>query len=344
MTRYVVALLGLALAIPAATAHAGVVRVPADRATIQEAVETASPGDTIEVGAGRWCGASINKPVNLVGREDAVIVGRTDAAVCGGATTGGTLKIGFSLSSSASGTTVRHFTFDGRTAGDDPNALAIAVYGVGASNVSLEHNKVLGTLVAFNNTGGSGWSIRHNHLRGLTTRGGVGGSGIVVSQQAGSTSRPADTVIAHNHVEGTVPSFVIMAPGLPDPKGRFAAVRLAGVNGADLSHNHYRLAASDGALKGVGVFVTEGPMSSNGGGSRGNGGGSTPGLPSAGVELTHEMGKQADYLAVILPGSSATIRQSHGTYLENGEEKTASPKGGVAAGDQPGKGKAQAAR
>lgn len=325
MTRYITFLLALALASPIATAEAVVIRVPGDAGTIQEAVGTAYPGDTIEVGAGRWCGAFIDERVNLVGRDGAVIVGRIDdTTMCTGAAIGG-LKIGFSLDSGAKGTTISHFTFDGETAADDPNVLSLAVYGQGASDVTLEHNTVLGTLFAFVNKGGDGWTIRKNHVRGLTVRG-VGGAAIVVSQAPNTPAGPRNTVIAHNHVEGDVPDAVGPAVGFPDPAGHFAAVRLAGVEGVELSHNQYRLRSkkSNGSVKGVGVFVTEGPASSGGGGGGGtrnklgatSSAASQPGLPSVGVDLRHENGKNADFLAVVHAGCDVTVRQSQGAVLD----------------------------
>src|SRR6266566_4322310 len=55
-------LVGLATFTPAT------VRVPQDFPTIQLAVNNARPLDTIQVGPGRWCGARITKPLNLIGQ------------------------------------------------------------------------------------------------------------------------------------------------------------------------------------------------------------------------------------------------------------------------------------
>src|SRR5436309_866002 len=48
-------------------AGAATYRVPEQFATIQDAVNGASPGDTIRVGPGTWCGAVVNKRLNVVG-------------------------------------------------------------------------------------------------------------------------------------------------------------------------------------------------------------------------------------------------------------------------------------
>lgn len=74
----------------AASAQADVLRVPAEHATIQLAVDAAEHGDRIVVRAGTWCGATITKEVHLVG-VGATIVG------CDAPALGGGLRIGFFL-------------------------------------------------------------------------------------------------------------------------------------------------------------------------------------------------------------------------------------------------------
>ena len=49
------------------SAKSRVIRVPRDFSTIQDAVNFASPGDTIIVGPGEYYGANVNKPVKIRG-------------------------------------------------------------------------------------------------------------------------------------------------------------------------------------------------------------------------------------------------------------------------------------
>jgi hypothetical protein len=64
-------------ALPAATAQARTLRVPRDYPSIQGAVDAAAAGDEIEVGKGRFCGATISKPLTLTSarHHGATIVG-----------------------------------------------------------------------------------------------------------------------------------------------------------------------------------------------------------------------------------------------------------------------------
>src|SRR4051812_7530430 len=84
----------------------------------QAAVTAASDGDVIRVAAGRWCGASIDREVHLVGAPGATIQG------CASLTDFGGLRLGFLLvDDRASGTSITGFRFDGRgisTTNTDP--------------------------------------------------------------------------------------------------------------------------------------------------------------------------------------------------------------------------------
>ena len=76
---------------PAPAANAAVLRVPSQFATIQAAVDAATAGDEIRVGPGRYCGATITKPVALRGLGGPTIVGCDDGPAF---TTGATATAG----------------------------------------------------------------------------------------------------------------------------------------------------------------------------------------------------------------------------------------------------------
>jgi hypothetical protein len=227
----------------AVAAEARVIRVPSRAAAdIAGAVKIAAPGDTIEVGPGRWCGASITtENLTLKGEGRAMIVGGTPRGSCPTVTVlGASRHVGFALGAAANGTTIRHFVF----VGGSGDGLGIGVYGTGARGVVVEHNRFEGGHQhAVRNEGGSGWQIRHNKVSGLSEGLGIGGSAILVTH--GGVASPEGTVVAHNRVEADVPAGFA--------GDWFSAVRLEGAKGSEVERNKFELA---GGGKGAGVVVT----------------------------------------------------------------------------------------
>lgn len=317
MKRFVILASALALVLEAPVAAAAVLRVPGDYATIQEAVDRARAGDTVEVATGRWCGARITKRLTLVGRGDAVIVGAKDGVPCGPDLLG-THRVGFFLASpDASGTVIRHFTFDGSAVATDSAALALAVFGRGENgtkvdDVVIEHTKVRGTLQPFTNRGGDNWVIRHNDIRGYTAnQNGVGGFGIVVIAQptASGVLRPVGNSVVHNRLETEVPRSFNSGPYFP-------GVFVGGAERTEVSHNRFELTPPEEAAEpssppppaGTGVLVTE-----------------AAGLGSRHTAVTHNDGRESDYVLVVTgTGGANTVGLEHsrnlGTTLVEGEE------------------------
>ncbi len=189
-------------------AKAETLRVPADFATIQDAVNFASAGDQIRVGPGEWCGATVTKKVDLFGEGGATIIGCSTSPKLIGV-----LRIGFSLpNSDASGTTIRNFVFDGQgTSNANLYPLSFAVFARGASNVIVEQNTILGTIQAITNTEGSGWTVNHNKIVDLSLlacepsgRCG-GGIGIVFQDRNLVGPRQTDNTAMFNNISGVIP-------------------------------------------------------------------------------------------------------------------------------------------
>lgn len=171
-----------------------------------------SPGDQIRVGPGEWCGATITKTVGLFGEGGATIIGCTTSPVLAGV-----LRIGFFLpDADASGSTFRHFVFDGAgvsnqlpTGNFDP--LSFAIFAREADSVIIEQNHVIGTVQSFTNTDGSGWTVNHNTIEDLTvfTCGQVltcgGGDGIVFQDRNIGGPRQTDNTAMFNVINGAVP-------------------------------------------------------------------------------------------------------------------------------------------
>ncbi len=189
-------------------ADAATYRVPHDYGTIQAAVDAADAGDTIRVGPGEHCGATIDKEVHLVGGVFTSIVG------CAAPVLFGDLRVGFFLPDErASGTTIKLFHFDGEGVSDDDlEPLAFAVFGREAHGVVVIGNRVTGTVQAITNTGGDGWLVLANLIRELTLfecPGPCGGGVGIVMQKRIPLGDPEPTawgnVVLGNSVSGAIP-------------------------------------------------------------------------------------------------------------------------------------------
>ena len=186
-------------------AHAATLRVPADFPTIQAAADNAADGDTIRVGPGSWCGATITRRLTLVGEGLPVIVG------CPAPVLNGVLRMGFFLpTGAASGSSFSHFAFDGRgVSNTNLTPLAFAVFARDADAVRVEQNLVLGTVQAITNARGDGWDVSHNTIDGLTvfTCDGFcgGGDAIVFQERPGAGKRGLGNAATFNLITGQIP-------------------------------------------------------------------------------------------------------------------------------------------
>jgi hypothetical protein len=245
------------------SAHGETLQVPATHPTLGAAVRAAAPGDRIEVQGGRHCGARLDKPLTVVGRDAATIIGCPDGpAIHGG------LKVGFLLdgepaSPGPNGTRITGFTFDGADVATERHRLAFGIFGRFTSDVVVADNTFSGTVQAITNTAGSGWVITRNRIRALSVfnGGGRSGGGVgIVVQSAGPAlaapggalnplNRPRDNTVAENEIEAHVPD------GLD--AFSMAGILVLAADGTVVSRNHLRLpdnAAARGA--GEGVLVT----------------------------------------------------------------------------------------
>jgi nitrous oxidase accessory protein NosD len=203
---------GVLLAAAPGEAQARVRRVPERYPSIQAAVDAAEAGDVIDVGPGRHCGATIDRPVQLQGDGRAVIVGCADGPVLANGVRAGFRLPGADGASGASGTRIEGFVFDGRgVSADNLEPLGVAIIATFANDVRVERNRVLGTVQGITNTGGDGWVIVHNVIDGLGVfdcTGALcgGGDGIVIQiSTAAPAFRPERNLVAGNVVSGAIP-------------------------------------------------------------------------------------------------------------------------------------------
>jgi len=213
------AVVSLGLVCSTGVASAKVLRVPGQFPTIQTAVDAARDGDMIQVRPGAYCGATIDKRVELVGVGYPRIIG------CASGPTLGAARVGFFMpgpggENPASGTGISGFIFDGRGVSSANLApLSFGIFARFARDIHILNNRFEGTAQAITNTGGDRWLIGHNQIVDLTvldcTGPCTGGDGIVIQLardevaapggDAAPINRPEDNLILDNTIEGSPP-------------------------------------------------------------------------------------------------------------------------------------------
>jgi len=214
------AIAGLGAMMAASPAAAAVLTVPAQFPDIQAAVDAASPRDQIVVRSGTYCGATVDKPLTLIGRGDPVIVGCADGPALGNGARVGFLLPGADGASAASGTSIVGFTFEGRgVSNTNLEPIAFGVLGRFANDVRVVSNRFLGTVQAVTNTAGDRWAIVSNSIEDLTvfdcTVLCTGGDGIVLQSARAplavpggadlAVNRPEFNLVANNRITGAIP-------------------------------------------------------------------------------------------------------------------------------------------
>jgi len=322
-TRFVVAVLGASTF--AETAVAAVVHVPEEQPTIQNAVAVASPGDTVAVGPGTYCGATLDKPLRLIGRGQPTIIGCD-----GGPALSNQARIGFFLpgaagESAASGTVISGFTFDGRGVSNANLApLALGVFARFASDVVVSRNRFLGTVQAVTNTAGDRWVVSRNTITELTlfdcTLICAGGDGIVIQIARGGLAAPGGSAAPVNRPEGNVVSHNRIEGSIADGFDVFnvAGVLVLAADGTTVSHNDIAIPDNPSAnAVGQGVLVTNACCSEF-----------TAILPgSRNTNVVHNDGRDSEF-AVVVEGSGGdnteglVVEHNRGLVVIEGEELT----------------------
>jgi len=255
----------LALAAPRA-AEASLLRVPDGFATIQAAVDAADARDVIDVGPGSHCGATIDKPVTLVGHGRATIVGCADGPALSNGVRAGFRLPGTNGASGASGTRIDGFVFDGRgISGDNLAPLGVAVIAAFADDVRVEHNVVLGTVQAITDTAGDRWVIAHNRIEGITVfdcTGALcgGGDGIVIQLARDGGDAPGGPGAAINRPEQNLVFDNLVTGAIPDGFGVFSMVGvfLFDADGTVVTRNRLSIPDNPNAdAVGKGVLVSD---------------------------------------------------------------------------------------
>ena len=255
---------GGAILLSASAASAATLRVPAQYATIQAAVDAAAPGDKIRVSRGEYCGATLTKPVSLEGRGRPRIIGcATSPMIAPG------LRAGFFLPGTqgvnpASGSSIRGFVFDGKGVSNaNLSPLSFGVFARFASDVKVKRNRFIGTVQAITNTAGDRWRIERNRIEQLTlfdcTLNCTGGDGIVLGHATGARAVPGGSAAAGNRSEDNVIKHNIIGGTAPDGFSAFSmvGVLLLSADGTRVHGNSLRLRDNpNAAAVGQGILVT----------------------------------------------------------------------------------------
>ncbi len=267
--RGVLWVVALCSIIPSITpkAFASTIYVPKDYPTIQAAVIGAAAGDVIRVGPGQWCGARISKQLELEGEGGATIIGCPDGLPGPVSAFFGRFRAGFFLDAGASGSAIRHFTFDGRGwSAADTTPLAVGLVGrssrAPANDITVEYNQFLGCLFGFESSG-SRWQVHHNVFDGFTIDPvtGFGGGAILMNN---IRSREANNEVSFNKITTTIPvgdlpSFI---DGFNIP---FVGLAVAAQDGLVLTNNQISITPAPGATGGAaGILITDGPSADTG--------------------------------------------------------------------------------
>jgi len=245
-------------------AAAAVLGVPEQHPTIQAAVNAARAGDEIRVRPGTYCGATIDKPVQLLGLGHPTIVGCDD-----GPSLPNGLRLGFFLpgnagTSAASATQIVGFTFDGRGVSNTNLApLAFGVLARFAHDVRVVHNRFLGNVQAVTNTGGDRWVVWNNRIQDLTlldcTGFCTGGDGIVVQIARGALAAPGGAAAASNRPEGNLVIGNHISGSIPDGFDVFGMVGILVFAADRTAVLHNRVSIPDNpsaAAPGQGILIT----------------------------------------------------------------------------------------
>jgi hypothetical protein len=223
MRKSMIAILGVALALflMACPAFAEKWHVPGDFPTIQEAVNGASPGDKILVGAGQWYGAEVNKPVEITGKNGAVINSGPEA-------TG--IISGLKLVTGSAGAKISHLQFE---------QVQVGIAGMAVDDVIVTQCtfiKLGQGLLCF---GAHGWKITHNEIRdpqfiytpnAPNIRGGGGINLIARVDGVVDAETCTGNVIEHNKFLGTVGWNVPSGKGTPTTQVGWGILLMRQVN------------------------------------------------------------------------------------------------------------------
>ncbi len=255
MITSLVVLFGFLMLGSTANSLASTIRVPQDEPTIAAAIGAANPNDTILVDHGNWCGAEIDKPLDMEGKPGATVIGCSSNP----ATHSLGYRIGFLVDAAASGTIIHNFTFDGRGWSDSNlNPVGLGVVGrEGTNNVVVEQNNFLGGILGIDDFG-NGWVISNNTFDGYTIScsSGAGGYAVILLNLSPS-AQTANAVVSNNIRTNNVPSCNLsIYSEITEVFVPFAGIIVNGQNGVVIADNKISINPGSTGNYGAGIIAT----------------------------------------------------------------------------------------
>jgi hypothetical protein len=169
-----------------------------DDFTIQDAINAASDGDTIEVASGTYAGAIVDKSVNIIGdSEEKPIINE-----------GVNYKSSSSDYKSAFRPDVGNIEIKNFKIAD---TVALGIYAIGIDNVTVDSFRIEDTNQGITNWGGSEWEIKNNNILSTEATNG-GGIGILVGIKSGQQAN--NNLIQNNEINSIATADSYSTPGI----------------------------------------------------------------------------------------------------------------------------------
>jgi len=192
----------LLAAFMAVSVSAGTINVPTDYTTIQAAVDAAVDGDVINVAAGTYTGAIVDKEVTINGVGASINAGVPYKSGSG-------LTTAFRFDDNADGAKLTGFTIDC----DASSSFYFAVFARAADDVVVDGLIVNQAVQGITNVGGSNWEVTNN---GIYETGAASGGGIAISMSAYPPTYPvcSGNLIQNNTIQSLASAPDYSTPGI----------------------------------------------------------------------------------------------------------------------------------
>jgi hypothetical protein len=166
--------------------------------TIQAGVDAVDEEGIVNVAAGDYAGAVVNKNVKIIGSTegDSVIISGVDFKA-----ESDTYKSAFRPE--ADGAEIRNFTIT--------EDIDLGIYAVGVNSITVDSVTIGYTVQGITNWGGSDWVITNNNIEGTTASGG-GGIGISIGAKTGQQCN--ENLIQNNTINSVAIAENYSTPGI----------------------------------------------------------------------------------------------------------------------------------